>query len=249
MGKMLFPPKFETYNSLLHPDNVVLGLSRNAVGEGYLGYYYKYLSKLLELGILGEGMDRETLETLRNEVAEKLFDDRYRENGRTYISAQLIIRNGSLERNLCASARIVRGAKFPGQNLAPLESMELAEPDMEGGWNSFLGRRSLDQTCELSRVVVSKDFRVQGMTMHIVKELIDGENGICHIAEELGMKHMVMIAQRRFVRHVEKTSLRFQGPIPIRLTPTGEEVAKTFPGYWKDPQDSPMLYIAKIRPT
>lgn len=245
---VIFPPKYETYNSLNHPESAWLGLSRTAVGEGYLGYYDTYLSKLIELGISGDKMDAETLGTLRDEVAEKLFDDLYNENGRAFVATQLMSQNGHPGKNLSASARVVKGKRLPDQDLAPLESMELAVPDIKGGWNSFLGRRSLDKTCELSRAVIPKEFRDQGMTTHIVKEFIDGEYGVRHISEQLGMKHMIMIAQRKFAKHMEKTSLKFRGPIPIRLTPTGEEVARIFPGYWKDPQDPPMLYIASIRP-
>ena len=245
---ILFPPHFDTVNSLTHPESIWLRVSRLAVGEGYLRYYHKYLAKLLELGITGEEMDTETYGTLRDEVATKLCDDPYSEIGRAYTATQLTHNGNGHKMDISSTARVVLGKKFPDASLAPLESMELAEPDIQGGWGKFLERRSLDRTCELSRVVVPKEYTDQGLTPLIVKDLIDGENGVKNIAETLGMKHMVMIAQRKFAKYVEGTSIKFSEPIPIRLNPAGEEVARTFPGYWKDPQDPPALYIARILP-
>lgn len=241
--------QLEVVNSHSSPDDLRLGLARTLVGEGYVPYYHKYMRTLRRRRATDQEIPPSTLSKYVDEVSKLMYDDPY---GKSERSATVCVfdqtqHNG---KQLAGTGRVVFGQEYPTDVMRPLELMELVQP-AEGGWDTLLKGKRLDKVCELGRIVVAKEYRGinsngENQATVIAQQLIDGENGVRQVAQEHGREIVLMVAQERFARHAQETSLDFGEGVEIELLPAARPVANVFPGYWRDKEDKPKLYVAQV---
>src|SRR5687767_10426779 len=101
---VVFPPQLDIINSFKHKDNEWMGLSRIAVGEGYVPYLHDYLAKLLELSEQGEKMDVGMLSDFASDAAHMMLKDPYGMSGRAGTFNGFIKSDGENGKNLGITA-------------------------------------------------------------------------------------------------------------------------------------------------
>lgn len=243
--------QLEVVNSSSSPRDFQLDSARKLVGKGYVEYYHKYRRMLRKKAPIAQDLLPSMLAEYEDEVSRLMYDDPYgkRERSTTVCVFDKTKHHG---KQLSGTGRVVFGEEYPTDVMRPLELMELVQP-VDGGWDTLLEGKRLDKVCELGRIVIAKEYRGisadgKNQATIITQQLIEGEDGVLEVAQGHDREIVLMVAQERFAKHAQETSLDFGEGIDIELLPAARPVINVFPGYWNDKDDKPKLYVAQIPP-
>lgn len=143
-----------------------------------------------------------------------------------------------------ATARVVFARKMEEEDGLPF--MELTR--FAANSDEILGDTPIKDYAELGRITVHRRFRKRelGKTGEVLKNLVDGPNGVVDLARERNAKRIVVTCKGDLRRYFDGTSLQFSKPHDIDLTEIGKNIAAFYPGYWKDIDDPPKVSIADV---
>lgn len=237
---------FENRSTLSDPRNPLFNLRHSVVGENYADHHILYI---LERKLRrGKHIPPKRYGELTVSVAEKMLIDPFADQS-IHIQPEGIFVPPFPEKTykeIAGNTRIVKEAGERVNDLPVLETIRLTRPAIKGGWQALLDGDSNVRYADLSRVVVVKDFRNIGKTEEVIKQIVDGKNGVREIAMEMGIDYFLADMSDLLQRHIEKTSFEIVQEVPLNKTLKGWRTGIEYPGYWMSKKHPPHIVIMRF---